>query len=118
MGEASFSFCQGESPLCVGAIQHDLGGPFDITGCTIVWVLTATRGGPALLTKSTTAGTLTILSGPQGSIQFSITSTESNALPAATYRHELHLRMPAPGLQQYCAWHDLALVTESTIGAI
>jgi hypothetical protein len=118
MGDASFSFCQGETVTCQAAIQYTGGGAFAVTGCTIVWMLTATRGGPALLTKSTMAGTLTILSGPQGSIQFIISSIESNALPAATYHHELHLRMPAPGLQQYCAWHDLALVTESTIGVI
>jgi hypothetical protein len=118
MGEASLEFCQGESPTMVGSIRYIGGGPFNITGCTIVWMLTATRGGPALITKSTTAGTLIIASGPAGAIQWALTSAETNALAAGHYHHECHLKMPAPGNQQYCAWHDLCNVTESSIGVI
>ena len=117
MADADISFCQGETVTVQGSIQHAGGGAYDITGYTVVWVLTASRGSPALLTKSTTAGTLTILNGVAGSIQWEITSAESNALPAAGYTHECHVRSPAPA-KQYCAWHGKAIVTESTIGTI
>jgi len=118
MSEASFEFCQGETVTCQAAIQYTGGGAYNITNHTIVWMLSAYRGGPALLTKSTTAGNLTILSGPQGSIQFIITSAESGALASQVYHHELHLKAPAPGSQEYCAWRDRAECHQSMIGVI
>jgi len=113
---ASLSFCQGETVLVRGSIQYVGGGAYNITGHVITWVLTATRGGPAILTRSTVGATLTILSGVGGTIEFELTPTETNALPVATYYHECHLKSPAN--KEYCAWHDRAVVTESTIGVM
>ena len=115
---SSLSFCQGETPLIQMSIQYAGGGPVNVTGYTIVWVLTAKRGTPALVTKSTTAGTLTILLGPAGSIQWSLTSAETNALAAGSYAHEVHIKSPAPGSQQYCVLHGRVDVGESSIGTI
>ena len=91
---ASLSFCQGETVLVRGSIQYVGGGPYNITGCTLVWMLTQKRGTPSLLTKSTTAATLTIISGVAGTFEFEITSTQSNALLAGIYNHEMHIKTP------------------------
>ena len=114
----SLEFCQGESPLITAVIEQQGGGVFDITGYTVVWWLTATRGGPALIVRSTTLGNLTIIDPTHGGIQFSLTSAETAALAAQTYYHECHIKAPAPSLREYCAFHGRCTVTESSIGAI
>lgn len=114
----SLEFCQGESPDITAVITTQAGGVFDITGFTVVWWLTATRGGPALITRSTTLGNLTITDPTHGEIAFSLTSAETAALPAATYFHECHIKAPAPSLREYCGFHGRCTVTESSIGAI
>lgn len=112
----SMEFCQGESPTVNIAIQQANGQPMDITNYTVVWWLTATRGGPALLVRSTVLGNLFIVAPTTGGIQFSLTSAETAALPAATYYHEIHIKSPA-GVE-YCALHGRVTVSESSIGAI
>jgi hypothetical protein len=119
MSMTSFSACQGTTVDIVAAIHVQGGGAYDITNHTIVWVLSATRGGPALLTKSTTLGTITIISGPAGSLSFRITDAETNALPAAHYHHEIHLKSPAPNSKTYCGWNNgIAVIEKSSIGVI
>lgn len=114
----NLSFCQGETPLIQVAVQYSGGGAYDLTGYSVVWVLSQKRGSTPLLTKSTAAGTITFIDPAQGSFSFSLTSAETNALAAGAYAHEIHVKGPAPALLQFCALHGKVEVTESSIGTI
>lgn len=116
---APLVFCQGETVTVTGGIQYVGGGAYDLTNHTVIWTLSETRGGTALLTKSTTAGTLTIVApATLGGIRFTLSSAETDALAARTYRTEVHVKAPAPGSAEQCAGHDIAVCESSTIGAI
>lgn len=64
------------------------------------------------------AGNITVISAPQGSITFTISTTESWGLPAESYVHEVHIRQIAAPRAEHCALHGHVEVTDSTIGII
>lgn len=111
------SACQGETlPVTAVIQQAGGGGPFDLTNCSVVWTLSEHRGDPAVLTRSTAAGTLTILApATQGTITFTITSAETDALAPQTWYHECHFKTAAG--REYCAFHGIITISSSTIGA-
>lgn len=112
----SMEFCQGETKTVQLVITTQAGGVWDITNYTVVWVLSATRGGAALITKTTADGSIVLNDPTHGGAVFTLTSTETNALAAQTYWHESHIK--SPGGVESCVLHGRCTVTESTIGAI
>jgi hypothetical protein len=114
----SLQFCRGESKVVSIAIQYSGGGAFDITGYDVYWALSQKRGSVALLSKSTVAGSITVISAPQGSITFTISVAESFALAAESYVHEVHIRQQVAPRAEHCALHGAVEVGDSTIGII
>lgn len=65
--------------------------PQAITGWALRWDVRRydSEADPAVLSKSTAGGTITITDGPNGQGQIALADTDTDALPSRVYRHAL-----------------------------
>jgi hypothetical protein len=87
----NISFYQGEDFMVLGTLYKDKKKtPEGLADTSLIWTLyDADRS--IMFTKSTSDYSLTVLDNDDGTIRFSIGSSQTEGLPVGTYYHELWL---------------------------
>lgn len=69
--------------------------PYDITGCDIRMQIRQRRGATPLITATTGNGAVSIVDGPAGKLQVTLTATQTNQLAVSRALYDLEVEFPS-----------------------
>lgn len=79
----------GDDSILTVAVTNESGQALDVTGASFAWLIAQYAGMPALVSKSTASGGISVTAPTTGQVQITVTHADTSSLGAGVFWHQL-----------------------------